>query len=119
MWHRLSSVRDQTGASRARTSPRLTTGPSVGPPRPPRLPPSHRRRGHPVVLGDKAHSEVWKTFNEDCCLDLGERGQAAGYHDLVVEVKAWGYLHADSTPVPHADLARRGATKDPWLRRHP
>ena len=28
----------------------------------------------------------------------------------MVEVKAWGYLHADSTPVPHADLARRGAT---------
>ena len=66
--------------------------------------------GGTVVLGDKSHAEVWKLFNDGCCMDIGERGQAAGGRDLVVEVKAWAYLHADSTPRPHADLARRGAT---------
>lgn len=66
--------------------------------------------GGTVVLGDKSHAEVWKLFNDGCCLDIGERGQAAGGRDLVVEVKAWASLHADSTPLPHADLARRGAT---------
>ena len=34
--------------------------------------------GGTVVLGDKSHAEVWKLFNDDCCLDIGERGQAAG-----------------------------------------
>ena len=66
--------------------------------------------GGTVVLGDKSHAEVWKLFNDSCCLDIGERGQAAGGRDLVVEVKVWIYLHADSTPIPHADLARQGAT---------
>jgi hypothetical protein len=43
-----------------------------------------------------------------CC--VSSQAKAKRVASLVVEVKAWGYLHADSTPVPHADLARRGAT---------
>ena len=66
--------------------------------------------GGTVVLGDKSHAEVWKLLNDGCCLDIGERGQAAGGRDLVVEVKVWTYLHADSTPIPHADLSLQGAT---------
>jgi hypothetical protein len=61
----------------------------------------------PVVYGDKANADHYRLFNEDCCLDVGERGQGPGGFDLVVELKAWDQLRASGFT---AAIPRRGDT---------
>ena len=64
----------------------------------------------PVVYGDKENADLYKIFNDSCCLDIGERGQAPGGRDLIVEVKAWTHLHPATLGKPHRNVVRRGAT---------
>ena len=45
----------------------------------------------------------------DADLDLGERGQAPGGHDLICELKVWQPLHAAHVSAPTGTV-RRGAT---------
>ena len=60
----------------------------------------------PVVYGDKENIDQHRSFNTGCCLDIGERGAAAGGQDLIVEIK--GFSALASTVV--TGCARRGAT---------
>jgi hypothetical protein len=64
----------------------------------------------PVIYGDKESPDVYRLFNETCCLDIGERGQAPGGRDLIVEVKAWAHLHPITSAPPHRDIRPCPAT---------
>ena len=62
------------------------------------------------VVPCKRGGHILHTHTEGCCLDIGERGQAPGGRDLIVEIKAWAHLHPTGAPKPHRNIARRGAT---------
>ena len=64
----------------------------------------------PVVYGDKELIDMYRLFNETCCLDIGERGQAPGGRDLIVELKVWAHLLSASRTRPHRDLQPCPAT---------
>ena len=62
------------------------------------------------MYGDKEAPDTYRLFNETCCLDIGERGQAPGGRDLIVELKVWAHLHPATSAPPHRDICPRPAT---------
>ena len=64
----------------------------------------------PVVYGDKECGDTYRLFNETCCLDIGERGQAPGGRDFIVELKVWAHLHPTTSSVPNRDIRPCPAT---------
>ena len=53
---------------------------------------------------------VLEALNSHRCLDIGERGQAPGGRDLIVELKVWAHLLSASRTRPHRDLQPCPAT---------